>query len=181
MVGASVATLLAAGTARNAAAAELCVKKSGTVVRRDISCKKSETAMNIREFGAAGPTGPAGPTGASGLDGVTGPAGPTGVTGPTGAVTNLWAVVETDGTLVRGTAVSSGPLTLGAYEVVFDRDVTGCAYLATSGLTGTSGSPPSIFPTVVGRAGNANAVYVKLYDDAAVLTNGSFHVAVFCP
>src|SRR5882724_6362198 len=103
MVGIAVAALLATtGVVRDAGAATLCTKKSGAVVRRDATCKRSETEMNLSEYGATGPTGPTGPAAVDGL------AGATGATGATGAnATGLWAVVESDGTLVRSSGATS--------------------------------------------------------------------------
>jgi hypothetical protein len=43
MIGSALTLALAAGTIDPASAAELCTKRSGAVVRREVACKKSET------------------------------------------------------------------------------------------------------------------------------------------
>jgi Collagen triple helix repeat (20 copies) len=86
------------------------------------------------ERGLAGPAGPKGDTGAQGAQGPAGPAGPPGPPG-SGAIV-LTAVVEANGTLVSGNgAVEVGhPNTenlRGWYYVLFNRDVSGCAGVAS--------------------------------------------------
>ena len=101
---------------------------------------------------------------------------------PGAPATSLWAVVASDGTLARGSAgTTSASIGTGSYEVIFDRDVTGCAYQATNGLTGSAGSPPGGEVGVVGRATNVNGVFVKTRDSAGAETPLGFHLAVFCP
>ena len=56
-----------------------------------------------------------------------------------GRACTLFAVVEPDGRLARGCgAVSSQKVDIevGAYEVIFDRNVRDCAYVATIGISG---------------------------------------------
>ncbi len=64
----------------------------------------------------------------------------------------LWAHVNSDGTLVRGNGVqSSGRFGTGHYYVSFNRDVSFCGYVATTtdayaGPTGTvQGASPTVF------------------------------------
>jgi hypothetical protein len=130
--------------------------------------------------GPAGERGMTGPPGFQGARGPTGATGPAGEPGPPGSV--LWAVVRQDGTLARGVGVVSTseltPLTGSEYEVVFNRNVSQCAYVATVGSSAKS--PPRIgAANVASAAGNENAVLV--------LTSGKvqenpepFHLAVFC-
>jgi hypothetical protein len=54
-----------------------------------------------------------------------GPAGPPGV--------SLFANVDSDGTLVSGTATGSTRIALGVYRVTFARDVSNCAAVANPG------------------------------------------------
>lgn len=159
-------------------AAVICQKRNGAMFVRE-ACKKKETAVDLAAFGAVGPAGPAGAPGVAGAD-----------------ATALWAVVNADGTLARGSGVVSSaklaaifiasavaPLAVGdgSYEVIFDRDVTGCAYTATLG-TATLGPPPPRGGVIVEpRAMNANGVYVGVYDGTGADADGSFHLAVFCP
>jgi hypothetical protein len=94
----------------------------------------------------------------------------------------LWAVVNTDGTLARGRgATSADSLGVdGQYEVVFNRNVAGCAYAATLGDAAASTGAEGVV-TVAPRDGNANAVFVQTFD---VLTSTEadlpFHLVVFC-
>jgi hypothetical protein len=72
-------------------------------------------------------------------------------------------------------AVSATRLATGNYEVVFDRDIRGCAYLATAGKPG-GGNPTSGQIAVAQRNGNPNAVYVDTRDSA----DRFFRLAVVC-
>jgi hypothetical protein len=158
-----------------AGAAVVCQKKSGAMFVRD-ACKKKETVVDLSQFGAAGPTGP---TGGAGAD-----------------ATALWAVVKLDGTLVRGSHVTStqrlepqfittgvGPTAIGdgAYEVIFDRDVTQCAYVATLGVSDAEEVLGRGGASVAARFLETNGVFVQTYDAAAADHDIGFHLAVFCP
>src|ERR1044071_5131678 len=58
-------------------------------------------------------------------------------------VRTFWAVVETDGTLVRGRNVARGArLGDGVYEVVFTSDVSQGVFVATIGRPGIATEPP---------------------------------------
>lgn len=69
-----------------------------------------------------GPTGSRGPTGAR---------GPTGPTGPQGI--SLFADVNSNGSLVHGTATSALRVATGVYRVTFGRAVDTCAAVANAG------------------------------------------------
>jgi hypothetical protein len=93
----------------------------------------------------------------------------------------LFAVVNADGTLARRFgAVSSQRLALGSYEVIFNRNVRDCAYVATIGLSGSTGSSPPGEITVVGRFNNANGVFLTTSNSAGTLADLGFHLAVHC-
>jgi hypothetical protein len=84
--------------------------------------------------GPMGPPGPTGPQGEPGPKGETGSQGPVGPAGPQGepgaAASKRWAVVAADGSLVRGSGVTSVTRTAaGSYEVAFGDPVAGCAYV----------------------------------------------------
>lgn len=65
-----------------------------------------------------------------------------------------WVEVASDGSYVRGSrVVSLSHLGTGSYQVDFDRDVSGCGYVATSYFYGYT-------MEVEPRSGDANAVYV---------------------
>src|SRR5207247_4794596 len=96
----------------------------------------------------AGPPGPAGVTGASGPLGAPGPPGPPGemgLVGPPGERSvqepEFFAVVAGNGQLVRGRGVAAAArISQGTYNIVFEQDVSACAFLGTIG--GRAGLPP---------------------------------------
>ncbi|HEY9826761.1 MAG TPA: hypothetical protein V6D19_15070 [Stenomitos sp.] len=93
-----------------------------------------------------------------------------------------FAVVNDNGITARGRGVvSSQSLGTGLYEVIFNRDVTTCSYVATVGSSATSGTSPSGEMTVVGRFGNANGVFLTSKDSAGNAVNRGFHLQVLCP
>ncbi len=106
----------------------------------------------------------------------------------------VWARIAPDGTLTAGSGVvSSGLLTTGEYEVIFNRAVTGCAYEATPGSSLVTNSDvvddlqrPTMIRTEP-RTGNTNGVFVAIYDGttsggtkSGVLVDNAFHLAVIC-
>jgi hypothetical protein len=102
---------------------------------------------------------------------------------PGADATNLWAVLNPDGTLNRGShVVSSGKVdysgTTGSYEVIFDRDVTNCVYMGTLGGANTVLSQGQI--TTFPRNNNVDGVFIFTYDDAGVRADRLFQVAVLC-
>jgi hypothetical protein len=103
---------------------------------------------------------------------------------PPARPTVLSAVVNVDGTLVRGVgAVSSFSFEVdGAYEVTFNRDVSQCTYVGGAGEANTFPADDAItIGTSLGDSSN-NAVYVIEYD--AILGYDSyssgFHLLVVC-
>jgi hypothetical protein len=93
---------------------------------------------------------------------------------------DLWAVVGADGALPRkNAAVSAAKLATGEYQVVFDRNVTACAYNVTLGSTDTTEAPAGEAGASQ-RAGNANAVAVVTRDSAGVKADRPFHLTVNC-
>lgn len=95
--------------------------------------------------------------------------------------TTLWAVVNADGTLARGTpGTTTSKVGTGAYEVVFTLDVHNAAFVAVLGLTGSSGTQPAGMVTTVGRAGNPNGVWLSTYNVSGTNTNQPFHLIVQC-
>jgi hypothetical protein len=123
--------------------------------------------------GATGAQGPQGPPGAKGDPGQQGP--------PGAAATTLWAVVNSDGTLARGSHVTSTlQVRTGGYGVLFDRDVSSCAYEATLGDGTVTAANYSGNAAVTGKAGSVNGVFVNTFDTTGTATNYPFHVAVFC-
>ena len=98
-----------------------------------------------------------------------------------GKTVTLFGVVNADGSLARG-AHATGSTTFGAglYEVDFDRDVTGCAYVATLGQPSTGTAAPG-FITDAARLGNPNGVWVEVWSPSLSNVAENFHLAVVCP
>lgn len=99
----------------------------------------------------------------------------------------LWAVVDGDGTLERSSAgVVSSELLAGVpngdYAVVFDRNISGCAYQATAGRPGVNINPLPGYAQVANWAGDPdNGVIVFTKDQAgAGVENRGFHLFVTC-
>lgn len=98
-----------------------------------------------------------------------------------GSAITLFAVVNADGSLDRDfRAVSAQRFSRGQYEVVFNRNVSRCAYVATIGDSGDDVIPPSGEISVAGRFGNDNAVFIVTYDSDGRPANRGFHLAVHC-
>jgi hypothetical protein len=128
-------------------------------------------------IGCPGTQGPQGPAGANGAPG---PAGPRGPAGPAGApATTLWAVVDATGTVNRGSRVTSAArLGGGVYEVIFNRDVTNCAYIGAVGDPGF-GAAFGFF-SASRRGGKANGIFIETANTTGTIADEPFHVAVFC-
>jgi hypothetical protein len=90
-----------------------------------------------------------------------------------------FAVVNSNGTLARGNGVvSTSQLSTTAYQVIFNRNVTGCAYTATVGKPG-SGATEGL-AMVAARSGNANGVFVNTRDSKGNGASRDFHLLVTC-
>jgi hypothetical protein len=135
-----------------------------------------------------------GPAGATGATGAQGPAGPAGAAGAPGAnATALWALVRADGTTDRSSGVVSSHLntngsTTYQYNVKFNRNITGCAYVATAsdpgGISPTTFTIPYIATTAY-SSNDPNTVIVMMYYIDKVSSNyvvqpDDFSLAVFC-
>ena len=100
----------------------------------------------------------------------------------------MWAVVDTDGTLVRSSdGVASaelldGVLPTGDYAVVFEQDISNCAYQATAGRPGVNAGPQPGYAQVANWTDNpTNGVIVFVKDQAgAGAENRGFHLTVTC-
>jgi hypothetical protein len=92
----------------------------------------------------------------------------------------LFAVVNASGSIARSNGTTSaGHLGTGDYEVIFNKDVSKCAYTASAGSAGT-GTPGALFASVGSRDKNANGVEVTTFNAAGAATDAPFHLAVFC-
>jgi hypothetical protein len=93
-----------------------------------------------------------------------------------------YAVVNANGTLARGFGVQSVSHTAGtgSYIVFFNRNVRDCAYTATIGLGGASGTSARGFITTVGAAAGVRGVFVTTDDIAGNPAERGFHLFVSC-
>jgi hypothetical protein len=82
--------------------------------------------------------------------------------------------------------VSVGSLAPGHYEVIINRDVSTCAYVATigdptPGAPGSGGSVPGPgIATVAPRYENANGVFIRTFDPSGNLLARGFYLQVMC-
>jgi hypothetical protein len=93
-----------------------------------------------------------------------------------------WAVVNSAGTLVRGSG-ATGALHLGAgtYEVDFATSMVNCAYVATSGDVGVGAVSGPIEVTVASRAGVPKGLFIQTFDQTTGATvDAPFHVITYC-
>jgi hypothetical protein len=98
-----------------------------------------------------------------------------------GCACTLFAVVDANGSLQRGfRAVSAQRFSTGQYEVVFNHNVSRCAYVAAIGDSGNNTIPPPGEIVVVGRFGDEDAVFIATYDSNGNPRDRGFHLAVSC-
>ncbi len=98
-------------------------------------------------------------------------------------VHEFWAVVETNGTLVRGRNVTRcARLGTGMYEVVFTEDVSAGVYVATIGRPGIATEPAGEIGVALRcclPAAEANkGVWVDTHDSAGAYSDRAFHLIV---
>jgi hypothetical protein len=90
------------------------------------------------------------------------------------------AVVSDVGAGIRVRGVSSTAQTgVGQYQVIFDRDVRQCTYVATLGDESAS-APGTGQIAVTSAASNVNGVRVVTRDSDGAVANRSFHLIVSC-
>jgi hypothetical protein len=91
--------------------------------------------------------------------------------------TNLFAKLDSTGTLVAGGHVTSttqyGP---GRYEVTFDQDVSGCAYVATT----ENAYSQAVQVFTAGGHASVDGVYVETKNQGGGLTSAPFDLVVDC-
>jgi hypothetical protein len=93
----------------------------------------------------------------------------------------VFAVINRDGTTLRGKAVtSSSRISTGAYDVRWNRNITTCAWTGTLGLGGFLGGTGPGMISVTGRAGTNNGVFVETFDRTGTSTDEPFTVLVVC-
>jgi len=144
------------------------------------SAKVKDGSLKAIDFGRGQlPAGAAGAAGATGATGATGPVGPAGKDGVTPSPP--FAVVRDNGTLDRSNhIVSVNRGSAGLYVVKADRDISGCAFLATIGAAGTDGSFSGEISVERVNAASTASVEVKTRDSAGNAIDRAFHLAVIC-
>ena len=84
---------------------------------------------------------------------------------------DLSAVLNSDGVLIRGKGLGAGDpaskIDTGIYQVIFNRDVTACAYVASVGAI-AAGGPAQGQPTTASMPGNVNGVRVRTENNGNV-------------
>ena len=118
------------------------------------------------------PEGEPGRDGLDGRDGFDGVDGTPGVPGPP-ANPEWWVVVKADGTLERGTAMTTAKTGTGTYTVNFAGDRRGCGFVAS--MVDGAGS-------VAAGAGAAETtdVAVLTFDAAGVAADRAFNLTARC-
>jgi hypothetical protein len=102
-------------------------------------------------------------------------------TGLAAVVPDDFAVVSSAGALVRGSASAVSALQdgTGKYQVTFNKDITGCAYIGTIGDP-SDGIPSPGEITVNNIGGNDSVIDVHVYDSTGTAANNSFHLSLSC-
>ncbi len=93
-----------------------------------------------------------------------------------------WAVVQANGTFVRGNGVTTvtHPNT-GVYIATFAADVSGCAYVGNPGDPFIGDVPTSSTITVAHRTGNRHQLYIQVWNQQTdVLADFPFHLVAYC-
>lgn len=93
----------------------------------------------------------------------------------------VFAVVNADGTKLRGKAVASTTtLGTGVYDIRFNRNISTCSWVGTVGLGSFVGSTGPAMITITGRAGTNNGLFVTTYDATGAPADLPFSADVIC-
>jgi hypothetical protein len=93
----------------------------------------------------------------------------------------VFAVLNSNGTKLRGKAVAStSKIGTGIYDVRFNRNISSCAWTGTVGVGGFGGSTGPAMISVSGRAGTNNGLFVETFNGTATATDLPFTVLVVC-
>ena len=102
--------------------------------------------------------------------------------------TNLWAVVSSTPGLVRNSGAVSVTWTgTGSdyFKVTFNRDVSGCTWIAGPGASSQTNTPPSAGNAVVYRRAATEhtgaGADLEQHGQQPDRQQWPFHIAVFCP
>jgi len=134
------------------------------------NCASWEAPLNWGQRGMTGPTG---------ARGLTGSRGPTGATGASGV--SLFANVDSDGTLMGGTATAATRTGTGSYRVTFGRNVSNCASVAQSGgFPGFDSATANLAGTTQTSSLSPGDVFVDLQHPNSAGADSAFHLIVAC-
>lgn len=145
--------------------------------------KGAVTSSKISKATRKALKGQKGDPGAQGAQGATGPQGPKGDNGTDGNdATTLWAVLNQDGTLRKGSgvvSVSGSPA--GFAQVKFLQNIDTCAIIASIGRTGGGLSAGQVIADeFVANGFPKDTVLVQTEDSAGAGSGRGVHIAVFC-
>lgn len=98
-------------------------------------------------------------------------------------VRTFWAVIETDGSLVRGRNVARvAHLDMGQYEIVFTSDVSEGVYVASIGRPGIATEPAGTIGVALrcclSGAEENKGVWVDTHDPTGEFADRAFHLLV---
>jgi hypothetical protein len=94
-----------------------------------------------------------------------------------------FAVVTADGLLARGRGLGPNPVARtnpGRYQVIFDADVRGCAYVATIGDASAAGPPQGAEISTSSLGSNVNAVSIRTEQSGGNPADRPFHLVLSC-
>ena len=95
------------------------------------------------------------------------------------------AVINGNGTVRRASTLpygvsSSTNIGTGTYDLRFNHNIGGCAWVGTVGFGTFGGNTGAAEITITGRSGTNNGLFVTTANSAGTLTNEPFHVIVVC-
>jgi hypothetical protein len=114
---------------------------------------------------------------------IAGPRGRQGPAGPPGSVSKLWAVVGSNGAVVRSAGVvAAARVGLGQFELTFSDDIVNCSYQANVGAISdiSNAAGQQGFAVTGKKSGTTNAVRVNTRSQTGTAADRSFHLVVVC-
>lgn len=94
-------------------------------------------------------------------------------------VSEFWAVVETDGALVRGRNVANvQKLATGIYQVLFTHNISDGVFLGTLGRPGISSEPPGEITVALRVGSNNRGVWIETFNSNGTHEDHAFHLLV---
>jgi hypothetical protein len=93
----------------------------------------------------------------------------------------LWAVVSKGGKLQRAGCPGTTSSFVGdGYQVLFNRNVRDCAYVAVAGNAGSNGIAGPAIVTTAGRRGHVRGVFVAVFSLTGKIIQRGFHLIAEC-